>query len=275
MKRIEHRDSFIARSQENSNLVETNYCRTISKLKNVKLVRCQDFLLKSFIIAILLQSVHNDRADENAIKFKISPTRIRLTSVGFRTNKYTNADSNEIINRDNLPNENLKLIDYKLPKKRRQMAPAYELWPDYSLESNRMGSLSRSRLGIESHAVPLSLEKQSQYYQASRNMLPNPLFASESSNRVIIVRSTEEDEDSDKNPHGENEQDEAEPAENSSSERDPVSQNHSVLDSDDAMERAESRKLEVSQVYPPGDLDRLYSDALLVYVKDFNQYIKK
>lgn len=27
-------------------------------------------------------------------------------------------------------------------------------------------------------------------------------------------------------------------------------------------------------IYPPGDLDRLYSDALLVYVKDFNQFIE-
>lgn len=29
----------------------------------------------------------------------------------------------------------------------------------------------------------------------------------------------------------------------------------------------------LTPIYPPGDLDRLYSDALLVYVKDFNQFI--
>ena len=31
----------------------------------------------------------------------------------------------------------------------------------------------------------------------------------------------------------------------------------------------------LSPVYPPGDLDLLYSDALLVYVKDFNQFIRQ
>lgn len=32
-------------------------------------------------------------------------------------------------------------------------------------------------------------------------------------------------------------------------------------------------KLDRPPAYPPGDADKLYSDALLVYVKDFNQYI--
>lgn len=33
-------------------------------------------------------------------------------------------------------------------------------------------------------------------------------------------------------------------------------------------------KLERPPIYPPGDADKLYADALLVYVKDFNQYIE-
>lgn len=56
---------------------------------------------------------------------------------------------------------------------------------------------------------------------------------------------------------------------------DRVNLNTAVRLDPSGMVRAESRKLTESPVYPPGDLERLYSDALLVYVKDFNQYIKK
>lgn len=50
--------------------------------------------------------------------------------------------------------------------------------------------------------------------------------------------------------------------------------NYKVLDDDQVLEKAETaRKMTLSPVYPPGDPELLYSDALLVYVKDFNQYI--
>lgn len=51
--------------------------------------------------------------------------------------------------------------------------------------------------------------------------------------------------------------------------------NFKTFGDEHAIEKAESRKLTHSPIYPPGDLDILYSDALLVYVKDFNQYIKR
>lgn len=49
--------------------------------------------------------------------------------------------------------------------------------------------------------------------------------------------------------------------------------NFDVLENSPA--QAELRSWSESPIYPPGDLDRLYSDALLIYVKDFNQYITK
>ena len=51
--------------------------------------------------------------------------------------------------------------------------------------------------------------------------------------------------------------------------------NYQVLDDDRVLERAESRKLNLSPVYPPGNPEVLYSDALLVYVKDFNQFVQE
>lgn len=68
---------------------------------------------------------------------------------------------------------------------------------------------------------------------------------------------------------------EAAPKTNSS---DGLRINFKVFDSKQALaSAAENRRsrLHVSPIYPPGDLDRLYSDALLVYIKDFNQYIKR
>lgn len=45
----------------------------------------------------------------------------------------------------------------------------------------------------------------------------------------------------------------------------------------EAMEMPQSRRGfgKAAPVYPPGDANLLYSDALLVYVKDFNQFIKE
>lgn len=60
-------------------------------------------------------------------------------------------------------------------------------------------------------------------------------------------------------------------SENDTSDQDQI--NFDVLE--DGQVRAESKSWPESPVYPPGDLDRLYSDALLVYVKDFNQYITR
>ena len=51
--------------------------------------------------------------------------------------------------------------------------------------------------------------------------------------------------------------------------------NFKLPDKEQNVAVAESKESSKSPVYPPGDLDRLYSDALLIYVKDFNQYIRE
>lgn len=54
-----------------------------------------------------------------------------------------------------------------------------------------------------------------------------------------------------------------------------ASGSHKILNDDNVEEESvEKRRFFASPVYPPGDLDILYSDALLVYVKDFNHFIK-
>lgn len=65
-------------------------------------------------------------------------------------------------------------------------------------------------------------------------------------------------------------QDDSEP-----SGRRSASFNLETVDDDNAIARADTlRGTSASPIYPPGDLDILYSDALLVYVKDFNQFIR-
>lgn len=252
-----------------------SFYRITPNLKRPKPVCCQNFILKSFIITILLQNVHNDRVDDSTTRFKISPTRIRLSSIGSR---YLPASSHRFIDRTNQPNEDLKKsTEYRLARRRRQMAPAYELWPNINLELNRVRPTAEFIPKFEKQ--PLSadiLNERVIHPPASRSVLPRPLFSSESHQRFMRIRSTEEDEDSETSPDNEIKPSDAEDdVEDSTSLKDPSPSNHVVIASEDATEKLESRKLAVSQVYPPGDLDRLYSDALLVYVKDFNQYIKR
>jgi hypothetical protein len=55
-----------------------------------------------------------------------------------------------------------------------------------------------------------------------------------------------------------------------------TSVNLEVLDDNNVEEQVDPvEKVKYSPVYPPGDLDILYSDALLVYVKDFNRSFKQ
>ena len=49
-----------------------------------------------------------------------------------------------------------------------------------------------------------------------------------------------------------------------------------MVNDETADERSDSSiEANYSPVYPPGDIDILYSDALLVYVKDFNHFINR
>lgn len=57
-------------------------------------------------------------------------------------------------------------------------------------------------------------------------------------------------------------------------EEEQSSVNLNVVNDNNIEERSDRlKKASYSPVYPPGDLDILYSDALLVYVKDFNHFI--
>lgn len=62
-----------------------------------------------------------------------------------------------------------------------------------------------------------------------------------------------------------------------SPEDEQISVNLKMANDNNVEERSDKprRVKSYSPVYPPGDLDILYSDALLVYVKDFNNFIKR
>lgn len=239
----------------------------------------------------------NNNIQQDAIRrFKLSPTRIRISSNNNNANKIYN--QRETITSDNremtaidvakltATNQQSKLnpvIDLTNLKRnfQDQMAPAYELWPDVNREDN------------------LVKFKRLTVFKGS-SLLPSPLRTPQSSRRSIRVRSVSASREDNVNTRGnstgddyDQSDDSAEPDSNDEQDGDQVERSDDdgsnvvenaregdvkyktsymepVLES-----KAEPRKLSKSPVYPPGDVDILYSDALLVYVKDFNQFIKR
>lgn len=268
-------------------------------------------------------------------KYKVSPTRIKFTSSSNKiktNNKISKENSRLSRDYDNLQLNSIVSFTHLKPKHSKQMAPAYELWP------NLIGNLNqivKDNKPISSLNADCSSNQQKTYEKSNsnldfnsntnksfeklsylRSLLPKPvtMLPSGTNKRSFKVRSTVEraiqkvilnknlnDDEEDNTDQSNDNNNIEESDENSSLMSDPESTitklsqtnrftdddkfidsnkqilvNFKLIDNKQAMIRAESRKkLSQSPVYPPGDLERLYSDALLVYVKDFNQYIKE
>lgn len=130
------------------------------------------------------------------------------------------------------------VVSFARFKSRAKMAPAYELWPSLRPEANLVQAW-RPPVAVALGALAPS----------PRSALPKPM-----------VRLELEHQDT-----GQIESDDTADDTADDPEAPPVG----------AESRKRARAAARPPVYPPGDLDRLYSDALLVYVKDFNQYIQR
>lgn len=265
------------------------------------------------------------KPEGSKFKFKVSPTRIKFSSANDRIErKMISIPGNERLSRDHESSVNRTIVSfsdkrYKSPK---QMAPAYEFWPDtnenrryvISLEEssrNNYDSVSNSKLSnLDWNRLDQTYPNINLDLNSLRGLLPKPLASkasSISSNRVLRERSTPGGESEDESPDIPNKPEEVVDSgdenvdeksdknldRDNSSESDPDYSNKSndddrifvqnpnhrhlnfqVFGSQETLKRVQRRKLKESQIYPPGDPNILYADALLVYVKDFNRYIK-
>lgn len=269
---------------------------------------------------------------------KISPTRIKLTNAKLMIDRnFFNSNTGRTSRNYSKLHPSINSARMK-SKHSRQMAPAYELWPEINGGSNlvflrdrknyNLGNVSSSlKLDEEEEYLPRSYRLKSSFRMKSkypkdlRGLLPKPVrfVSSESKNRrTFKTRSIPSDkkrrsalskrEEGQQQPNSEEEEevtgnevnevdenvvenDEMNTSNGQKNDSDRNSDavvpktsdvntigrriNFKVFDSKQARRAESRRKLQVSPVYPPGDLDRLYSDALLVYIKDFNQFIKK
>lgn len=265
-------------------------------------------------------SVHAN-LDGSKFKYKVSPTRIKFSSVNDRI---VSIPGSERLSRDYESSVDRTIVGFsdKRYKSSKQMAPAYEFWPDTS--ENRRYVINLEENSQDSYNSVADLKpfnfhwnRPNQTYtninlnlNSLRGLLPKPLATKASSislSRVLRERSTpggesedelpdvtnkpEEvvdpedenvDERSDKNLDRDNSSESDSDYSNKSNDDDRIfiqNLNHrqinfQIFDSQEALKRVRRRRLKESQIYPPGDPNRLYADALLVYVKDFNRYIK-
>lgn len=253
------------------------------------------------------------RKEETKYKFKVSPTRIRFANARSKTqtqdtSKRDKMLSDQLIGFSHLRSKQTRQMArpaYELwldmntgsnlvnPGNSKILDKKVNLDYPSSVEAIEPTSI----LSNSSHRLNLN---------NMRNLLPKPvmLMSSNSDNRIVKIRSIHDSQiDEADDPKGRSESNEDEESSDETGNKEANLEQDSALvdepdinndlsksfsksanhhhinfktsDSDAAIERAESRRLRASIVYPPGDLDRLYSDALLVYVKDFNQYIKK
>lgn len=261
------------------------------------------------------------KPQEEFNKYKVSPTRIRFSSANYSINRNAKSNQeNESRGQTRYPGlvVNSAAVDFsnKRSKSNKQMAPAYELWPDTSDNANHVLRHGRK---FQNNIGPIPYSRLADYHDnrgqilanatanlnlnSLRGLLPKPLPLVESSanNRVIRVRSTQtqiEDEPDSSRDEGEladenmEERSDMNVDRDNSEDKDSLSSqfndgrtytqssnhkqiNFKVFDSQQASNNLlRRRRLKESQIYPPGDPERLYADALLVYVKDFNQYIR-
>lgn len=276
------------------------------------------------------------KQEEGKYKFKVSPTMIKFSS---STNNHIDRKiiasapgSESLFRNKESPSTSLTAVNFSdiRYKSSKQMAPAYELWPDtsenkryvlnpekfphnnnyvYSNTNSRIPKFHQDGQSIKSYSPKLHVNLN---LKSLRGVLPKPLpvMTSASSNRAIRERSAPvESEDEPLSDKREEEFDlAADKKVNEKADKTNLDQNNSesdwnnldklnddggadsdgiftqnpnhrqinfqILDSQQALKRVQRRRLKESQVYPPGDPSRLYADALLVYVKDFNRYIK-
>lgn len=256
----------------------------------------------------------NQTSKSSTNKTKISPTRIIINNVNLHNYNRSNNDAGRKsrADTDNILMNSIVSFSHLKPKLVKQMAPAYELWPNLNDNINVISSLKKSKsesCSLPSEKTTSDTDNLPPLHGNLRNLLPKPvtILPSATIKRIVTVRSVMPDKKVDHNTEttkqtsnkheDEDETDDAQESEEGtvSNEPESLSQrleartddetyvedtagnpiNFKAFEDGRVMERAESQKLSYSPVYPPGDLERLYSDALLVYVKDFNQYIKK
>lgn len=238
-----------------------------------------------------------------------SPTKIRFNN-NLKSMKFDEIIRNSREHADNMILNPIVSFSHLRPKLAKQMAPAYELWPNLKENNNILSSDSKK---IKSQVEPCNIPKISERFAQNssppvlgrmRNLLPKPvtILSSGTSTRSIKIRSvtnnghnrtdvnnanveeeeeTVDDDNSNNNNNnndqtGTNENQMANDTEDSRGvepDEQQLPNKFKVFDGKQASVRSESKRFIESPVYPPGDLDRLYSDALLVYVKDFNQFI--
>lgn len=246
------------------------------------------------------------RREEHRSRFKVSPTRIKFSTGNLLTNQKDSLGigRSSLNNHDSLYNPVISFSHLK-SKHTKQMAPAYELWPNLQDDLNLV-ALGNKKVAVqdrahckeasESNYNPSNLSIYSKS-GALRNLLPKPvpLLFSSSPSRIVKVRSINgdtsdirqkkrEDVDDVGGSDGDtgedsSELDESDPDPNTdtnSLKMGPGTRtNFEVSDNFQPSEAFERREVKETMVYPPGDSERLYSDALLVYVKDFNEFIEK
>lgn len=242
---------------------------------------------------------------EHRSRFKVSPTRIKFSAGNLLTDQrnFFGIGRSSSDNHDSLYNPVINFSHLK-SKHTKQMAPAYELWPNLQDNQNLVGKKKavgqeqvhcKEALESKHNAPNLSTHSKS---GALRNLLPKPvpLLFSSAPSRIVKVRSISgsasdikqkkresgdevggsDGETGDDSP---SELDESDPDSNADTDHPKMGPgaktNFEVSDNFQPLESYERRQVKGTMVYPPGDSERLYSDALLVYVKDFNEFIEK
>lgn len=251
---------------------------------------------------------------EPKIRFKVSPTRIRFSTNNLSANHLRLLENDQSLSKNPVspPDTVISFSHLKKSKLAKQMAPAYEMWPNLKDNLNlvvlkRKKAKTTKELHCRQVAEPKLNSLNSTEINTSsgnlRNLLPKPvphLLNSASSRTTVRVRSvnngdsnikqnTSESGDADVEDTDESssELDESEPESSKEADFDinmnsaansrsnmKLRTNFRLNDDFEPLASFESRDAKETMVYPPGDSERLYSDALLVYVKDFNDFIE-
>lgn len=159
------------------------------------------------------------------------------------------------------------------------MTPAYEFWPD-SRGHNHVRSVrienAKPHENVRYSLTNISNSNRS-FSKVIRNDLPRPLVADQSRKRTMIAlrpsretRKDEDDQDQDQDQYQDDEEAATDEVDNQDS-YENINVSPPVDDTNVVAQTKALRRVSRSPVYPPGDLDLLYSDALLVFVKDFNK----
>lgn len=244
-------------------------------------------------------------------KLKLSTTRVKLRSIHAPTLRFLVDQPFG----DQANDASRQFDGFRRQNGKKQMAPAYTIWPSFEVNhlarveensiykspSTRVPRGRGQRKVRESSALPIRRVGQGRH---SRNVLTDQSLDTRSTmadaaKQDATNQATSDDYESTDGSDSkiDSTPDEAiKPGTNDSSDESPEEDDTTDIDridtsNDDETKRsqiksfslsgkaeplqAETNRMFDSPVYPPGDAERLYSDALLVYVKDFNNNISR